>query len=159
MARWQSDPSDANALATLRRSFHTLKGSGRLVGALQVGDFAQAVEFLLNRLIETASRPSTQILDCIAEAVHVLPELVESEAEGRPFDIEPLVVRATRLREGIGAGGRRNPSHPSNSSRWSSPRLQRSGRQHPSRIASTTTACSPPMPSCSTSSAPRPWNT
>lgn len=109
LARWQSDPSDADALATLRRSFHTLKGSGRLVGALQVGDFAQAMEFLLNRLIETASRPSTPILDCIAEAVRVLPELVESEAEGRPFDIEPHVVRATRLREDIGAEG---PSEP-----------------------------------------------
>jgi chemosensory pili system protein ChpA (sensor histidine kinase/response regulator) len=105
LARWQSDPSEADALATLRRSFHTLKGSGRLVGALQVGDFAQAMEFLLNRLIETESRPSTQILDCIAEAVRVLPELVESEAEGRPFDIEPYVMRATRLREDIGAEG------------------------------------------------------
>lgn len=109
LARWQSDPSDADALATLRRSFHTLKGSGRLVGALQVGDFAQAMEFLLNRLIETKSRPSTQILDCIAEAVRVLPELVESEAVGRRFDIEPHVMHATRLRDDIGAEG---PSKP-----------------------------------------------
>ena len=103
LARWQSDPSDSEALTTLRRSFHTLKGSGRLVGALQVGDFAQAMEFLLNRLIETQFSPSAGILDCIAEAVRVLPDLVETEAEGRQFDIEPHVARATELCEAIGA--------------------------------------------------------
>ncbi|BCU05402.1 Hpt domain-containing protein [Allochromatium tepidum] len=110
LARWQADPSDAEALAALRRSFHTLKGSGRLVGALQVGDFAQAMEFLLNRLIETRRLPSAEILDCITEAVRVLPELVEAEAEGRPFDIEPHVLRATRLRDGVGA--ERPPEEP-----------------------------------------------
>jgi len=103
LARWQSDPSDAEALATLRRSFHTLKGSGRLVGALQVGDFAQSIEFLLNRLIETQRPPTAEILDCITEAVRVLPDLVESEAEGRAFDIAPHVQLATRLRDCIGA--------------------------------------------------------
>jgi len=126
LTRWKSDPSDADALATLRRSFHTLKGSGRLVGALQVGDFAQAMEFLLNRLIETASSPSTEILDCIAEAVRVLPALVESEAEGHPFDIEPHVVHATRLREGIGA---ESPSEPQ-------PSVERQPEESPAEAAS-----------------------
>ncbi|MTW22506.1 Hpt domain-containing protein, partial [Allochromatium palmeri] len=103
LARWQADPFDSEALGTLRRSFHTLKGSGRLVGALQVGDFAQAMEFLLNRLIETQSSPSAEIMDCIVEAVRVLPDLVEAEAEGRQFDIEPYVMRATQLRDVSGS--------------------------------------------------------
>ncbi|SDY26527.1 chemosensory pili system protein ChpA (sensor histidine kinase/response regulator) [Allochromatium warmingii] len=101
LARWQADPTDAQAVATLRRSFHTLKGSGRLVGALQVGDFAQAMEFLLNRLIELKAHPSTAILDCIADAVRTLPDLVAAEAAGTTFDIEPSVSRATELRAAL----------------------------------------------------------
>src|SRR5262249_47738741 len=31
---WQADPNDFERLKPIRRSFHTLKGSGRLVGAL-----------------------------------------------------------------------------------------------------------------------------
>lgn len=98
-ARWESNPNDTAALASLRRSFHTLKGSGRLVGALQVAEFGQAVEFLLNRLIEDQAFPSEEILGCVAEAVRLLPDLVTAESEGRPFDIDPLITRANRLRE------------------------------------------------------------
>ncbi len=49
---WRAKPDDSEALTTLRRSFHTLKGSGRLVGALLIGDFAWAYESLLNRLLD-----------------------------------------------------------------------------------------------------------
>lgn len=101
-ALWESNPYDSAALASLRRSFHTLKGSGRLVGALQVGDFAQAIEYLLNRLIEGKYFPSEEILACVAEAVKVLPELVTAESEGRQFDVDSLIARANRLREGVG---------------------------------------------------------
>lgn len=40
LALWQADPQDRQALTTLRRAFHTLKGSGRMVGAVVIGDFA-----------------------------------------------------------------------------------------------------------------------
>ena len=101
-ARWESNPHDADALATLRRSFHTLKGSGRLVGALQVGDFAQSIEFLLNRLIESKSFPSEDLLACVADAVGMLPDLVTAEAQGRQFAIEPIIARATELKDQVG---------------------------------------------------------
>ena len=38
---------DQESLATMRRNFHTLKGSGRMVGARQIGDFAWSIENLL----------------------------------------------------------------------------------------------------------------
>ena len=110
-ARWEANPHDASALASLRRSFHTLKGSGRLVGALQVPDFAQAVEFLLNRLIEHQAFPSEEILGCVAEAVSVLPDLVTAESEGRRFDTKPLISRADRLRDTIGLVAETRPRH------------------------------------------------
>ena len=37
---WDADPREPEALITVRRSFHTLKGSGRMVGAQLIGEFA-----------------------------------------------------------------------------------------------------------------------
>jgi chemosensory pili system protein ChpA (sensor histidine kinase/response regulator) len=55
--RWDENPLDQDALTRVRRSFHTLKGSGRMVGARQIGEFGWAIETLLNRLISgTLSR-------------------------------------------------------------------------------------------------------
>ena len=43
---------DSESLQTMRRSFHTLKGSGRIVGASNIGEFSWSVENLLNRVID-----------------------------------------------------------------------------------------------------------
>ncbi|MBK1641367.1 hypothetical protein CKO12_05655 [Chromatium okenii] len=98
-ARWVADPTDTAAQASLRRSFHTLKGSGRLVGALQIADFAQAFELLLNRLTEERIPPAPAILEAVAEAVALLPTLLTAQLERRECEIQPLVERATWLRE------------------------------------------------------------
>ena len=48
---------DLESLGSLRRSFHTLKGSGRMVGARTIAEFGWAIENLLNRIIDkTLSR-------------------------------------------------------------------------------------------------------
>ena len=49
---WAGSPDDMELLITVRRSFHTLKGSGRMVGAGMLGELAWSVENMLNRLIE-----------------------------------------------------------------------------------------------------------
>ena len=41
-------PDDMETLITVRRSFHTLKGSGRMVGAERIGEYCWTVENLLN---------------------------------------------------------------------------------------------------------------
>ena len=40
----------------MRRSFHTLKGSGRMVGAQLIGEFAWSIENLLNRADQSDDR-------------------------------------------------------------------------------------------------------
>ena len=45
----------AQVLVPVRRGFHTLKGSGRLVGAKEIAEFSWANEKLLNRLLEHPS--------------------------------------------------------------------------------------------------------
>ena len=54
-------PDDREALTTVRRGFHTLKGSGRMVGLTELGDLAYNVEKAHNRLLED-DRPATPAL-------------------------------------------------------------------------------------------------
>src|SRR4029077_5956236 len=51
-AALKTHPDDRDALTTVRRGFHTLKGSGRMVGLTELGEIAYAVERVHNRLLE-----------------------------------------------------------------------------------------------------------
>ena len=55
---WRRAPDDAEHLRPIRRVFHTLKGSGRLVGAKALGEFSWHVESMLNRILD-GSRPAS----------------------------------------------------------------------------------------------------
>ena len=46
----RSEPYNQDHLTTLRRSFHTLKGSGRMVGLMAFGEGAWSIEQVLNLL-------------------------------------------------------------------------------------------------------------
>src|SRR5262249_34875358 len=58
VARLNAQADDREALVTVRRGFHTLKGSGRMVGLTELGDIAHEVEKVHNRLLEE-DRPVT----------------------------------------------------------------------------------------------------
>ncbi|MFS8138368.1 MAG: Hpt domain-containing protein, partial [Thermomonas sp.] len=55
---WRRTPDGAEQLRPIRRVFHTLKGSGRLVGAKNLGEFSWHVESMLNRVLD-GSRPAS----------------------------------------------------------------------------------------------------
>ncbi len=74
---WIKDPGNSEALGSIRRSYHTLKGSGRLVGAMRIGEFAWACENLLNRLIDGSVSLSPPISDLLQAASGALPGLVQ----------------------------------------------------------------------------------
>ncbi len=67
-ARLKAQPDDRDALTTVRRGFHTLKGSGRMVGLTKLGDIAFAVEKVHNRLLEEERSASTALLALIETA-------------------------------------------------------------------------------------------
>jgi len=75
LGRWLQDKANGKALAELRRGFHTLKGSGRMVGAEEVGDFAWAFEDLLNKVIDGQLAPSEVIQEAVQTAVAALQAL------------------------------------------------------------------------------------
>lgn len=84
LPRWQSNVGDVDTLRDFRRSFHTLKGSGRLVGATALGEYAWAFENMLNRVIDGTVEPSNAMFDLLEQCREALPELIEEFRSGTP---------------------------------------------------------------------------
>jgi chemosensory pili system protein ChpA (sensor histidine kinase/response regulator) len=99
---WDQNPMDRESLVTVRRSFHTLKGSGRMVGARELGEFAWSIENLLNRVLDNTLTRTPQILTVLREAVAALPELVEQLETGQKprVDMGEIASRAHALAAG-----------------------------------------------------------
>lgn len=72
---WLADPQQFDALVSIRRSFHTLKGSGRLVGASVLGEFAWKVENMLNRVLDQSIQPHAGVQEVVTAAIDALPPL------------------------------------------------------------------------------------
>jgi chemosensory pili system protein ChpA (sensor histidine kinase/response regulator) len=86
---WLADPQQVSSLITIRRSFHTLKGSGRLVGAGVLGEFAWKVEDMLNRVLDSTIQPNENVQAVIRHAIEALPQLLAAlNGEGAP--VAPL---------------------------------------------------------------------
>jgi chemosensory pili system protein ChpA (sensor histidine kinase/response regulator) len=96
---WEQNPLETDALAGVRRAFHTLKGSGRMVGATDISEFAWAIENLLNRIIENTLQRSPAILATIRDAVGATGELVNALEAGKsaPSRAQDIVDRAHAL--------------------------------------------------------------
>src|SRR5262249_46537395 len=59
---WAQNGENSEALIAARRSSHTLKGSGRMVGPQLLGEYAWNLENLLNRLINQTLEPTPAML-------------------------------------------------------------------------------------------------
>jgi len=77
LPQWRDNPTDEEALKDLRRSYHTLKGSGRLVGATDIGEFAWAFENMLNRVIDHTIQAGPVMFDLLERALQALPQFFE----------------------------------------------------------------------------------
>lgn len=97
------DPSNRDALGDVRRAFHTLKGSGRMVGAAVIGELAWSVENLLNRVIDGTIEANTPVLDLLQRARSVVPALRQAFAERRDEDID--VQRLMENADILASGG------------------------------------------------------
>ena len=96
---WEQNPLDREALATVRRSFHTLKGSGRMVGARELAEFAWSIENLLNRLLDNTLSRTQPIVATLNSAVITLPQLIDQLETGhaQEHDAESILTRANAL--------------------------------------------------------------
>ncbi|MBO9665127.1 Hpt domain-containing protein [Dokdonella sp.] len=73
---WKRDVDNLDELKSVRRSFHTLKGSGRLVGARALGEFSWKIENLLNRVLDGTVKPSHHVVALVDEAIAAVPSLL-----------------------------------------------------------------------------------
>jgi chemosensory pili system protein ChpA (sensor histidine kinase/response regulator) len=99
---WDQNPMDLESLALMRRSFHTLKGSGRMVGARSIAEFGWSIENLLNRITDKTLTRTPGMMALLRSAVAALPQLVEQLETGRqhPLAIETLMARAFAYADG-----------------------------------------------------------
>jgi chemosensory pili system protein ChpA (sensor histidine kinase/response regulator) len=100
--QWDQNPMDLEALALMRRSFHTLKGSGRMVGARSIAEFGWSIENLLNRMMDKTLSRTPGMMALLRSAVAALPQLVEQLESGRhnPVPVEALMARAFAYADG-----------------------------------------------------------
>ncbi|MDF9884354.1 chemotaxis protein histidine kinase CheA [Pseudomonas silensiensis] len=103
LPRWTANPDDNAALSELRRAFHTLKGSGRMVRALVLGELAWAVENLLNRVLERSVAPGAAVQQLLLDTLELLPQLVAefaANAQRQNNQVDQLAARAHALAKG-----------------------------------------------------------
>ena len=102
LARLHDAPADAEALARIRRGFHTLKGSGRMVDLGRLAQAASEVEQVMNGVIERrqpASSDLIRLLDLACERCGVW--IAELEREGKAqIDADSLSLWAGQIQRG-----------------------------------------------------------
>ncbi len=125
---WQTDE---DALTEIRRAFHTLKGSGRMVGATVVGELAWSIESLLNRIIENSVTATVEIQRLVVEVVTRIPEGIDAfkNQHQETFLVSHLIEQADAI-------GLATIPTEMNSEASAEPEL--SEEQEPSDLASTT---------------------
>ena len=108
LERWlsqlRSDPSMHDTVVNMRRGYHTLKGSGRMVGLVRFGDLSYLGELLLNNWISSKKIPSPELLDYFKKSLATVTEHVNnfknkgfSFVEYEAFEKEALALGGTAI--------------------------------------------------------------
>ncbi len=99
---WRAAPDDFERLRPIRRVFHTLKGSGRLVGARTLGEFSWKIEHLLNRVLDGSRAASPAVVAMVDQAFYTLPQLQAAlRGDGAvTADLARMQASAERIAEG-----------------------------------------------------------
>lgn len=79
----EADPGNAEALNSIFRVCHTLKGDAASLGFPDLAEFAHVLEELLACLREEGTLPSRDIVSLLLQGVDALRELVDDALEGR----------------------------------------------------------------------------
>lgn len=99
---WLENPNDQEILNTIRRHFHTLKGSGRMVGAKSAGEVAWAVEDTLNRVI-SGSIPLDTTVQRFAQTVFKIYQYklypIFKTVQLADIDLRPLVLMGQQIQQ------------------------------------------------------------
>ena len=95
-------PSDQAFLTTIRRGFHTLKGSSRMVGLTEFGEAGWAMEQVLNLWLaeeRSGTPPLYELIDLAGERFGQWVQALQA-GDMRPVDAAAMIAAAAALREG-----------------------------------------------------------
>ncbi|MDR2240420.1 MAG: Hpt domain-containing protein [Zoogloeaceae bacterium] len=95
-------PHDRNLLTPVNRGFHTLKGSGRMVGLADLGETAWAVEQVMNKWRQSEQDPSPSLYRLIEKAHALFVDWVKQleAGGGTPAGAAALAALAERVKAG-----------------------------------------------------------
>ncbi|MEO7623924.1 MAG: Hpt domain-containing protein, partial [Gallionella sp.] len=95
-------PDSPEPLVTIRRAFHTLKGSGRMVGLTDLGEVAWSVERAMNKWLQENKTATPELLTFIETAVRAFTAWVDTLGkEGRAvIEADALIAAAQRIENG-----------------------------------------------------------
>ena len=95
-----SEPTDIECFATLRRVFHTLKGSSRMVGLNQFGDAAWSMEQMLNSLLADQKPATDSVRTLATDALSGFSKWIEDIAAGQDagWSAAPFLFSADAMR-------------------------------------------------------------
>jgi chemosensory pili system protein ChpA (sensor histidine kinase/response regulator) len=93
-------PDDLESLTSVRRAFHTLKGSSRMVGLTQYGEAAWSFEQLYNAWLATQEPANGDLLGVSHEVLSHFSAWTDAIAEGQAasWRHEPVTAVAEALR-------------------------------------------------------------
>ncbi len=99
----QLHPGSIDPLVSIRRGFHTLKGSGRMVGLTDLGEVAWSVERAMNKWLQDNQPATPGLLRFIGAAVEAFTGWVEVLHNHGELHIEAddLVATAQRIENGL----------------------------------------------------------
>ena len=102
LVKWMEQPHQQDVLTAVRRHFHTLKGSGRMVGAKSSGELAWTVEDTLNRVISGTVSLNTEIQRYVQTVFNIYRfKLVHDfkVVQKHLIDLKPLVLLGQQLQQ------------------------------------------------------------
>jgi len=101
LAASHAQPASTPELTTIRRNFHTLKGSGRMVGLMRLGEAAWAVEQVMNLWLQEERSATPELLELIEQARRLFADWVAQLENNEPQpEPEALIAAAEQLRRG-----------------------------------------------------------
>lgn len=103
LEKWRADRDDKESLGTLIRSFHTLKGAGRIIGATSVGVLAWSVEELLRRVLDgRVPSNNNKVMDLLEQTLAAFSVIVAQIKQGNLNSgpsVQSLIDLARDLRQ------------------------------------------------------------
>src|SRR5882672_9734291 len=92
--------ANKEAMVTIRRGFHTLKGSGRMVGLMRLGEAAWAIEQAMNAWLQEERAATPPLIQLLGMAREYFSENVKRLKAGGTSSDERALVAAERVRRG-----------------------------------------------------------